>query len=53
MSPVDGKVLEYAPIEEGTLIQAKGLDYRLEDLVPTKDADLLEWSVYDYLFSAQ
>ena len=39
VSPVDGKVLEYAPIEEGTLIQAKGLDYRLEDLVPTKDAE--------------
>lgn len=32
-SPVDGKVAEYGDIKEGTLIQAKGIDYRVEQLI--------------------
>lgn len=32
-SPVDGKVAEYGDIKEGTLIQAKGIDYRVEQLL--------------------
>lgn len=33
VSPVDGVLSRFGPIENGTLIQAKGLDYRLEDLL--------------------
>ncbi|MGK0700713.1 archaetidylserine decarboxylase [Priestia flexa] len=32
-SPVDGKVAEYGDIKEGTLIQAKGIDYQVEQLL--------------------
>ena len=33
VSPVDGVLSRFGLIEKGTLIQAKGLDYRLEDLL--------------------
>ena len=35
-SPVDGKILEYGKIEKGTLLQAKGLSYTIDQLIPTQ-----------------
>lgn len=35
-SPVDGQVLEYGRIEKGTLLQAKGLSYTIDQLIPTQ-----------------
>lgn len=39
VSPVDGLVVQHGPIEESKLIQAKGIDYSLDDLIPTPRAD--------------
>ena len=36
ISPVDGFIGEFGKINNGTLIQAKGLDYRIEDLLEDK-----------------
>jgi phosphatidylserine decarboxylase len=33
VSPVDGRIATFGPIERGRLLQAKGLDYSLEELV--------------------
>jgi phosphatidylserine decarboxylase len=33
VSPVDGRIVSLGPLERGRLIQAKGLDYSLEELV--------------------
>lgn len=41
VSPVDGKLGAFGPIEEGTLYQAKGREYRLVDLVDSAAA--AEW----------
>ena len=38
VSPVDGQVLEYGRISNGKLIQAKGLFYSLESLIPLPSA---------------
>ena len=35
-SPVDGTIAQMGPIVNGTLIQAKGLDYQLEELIGDK-----------------
>ena len=32
VSPSDGRITEYGPIQAGTLLQAKGIRYRLQDL---------------------
>ena len=36
-SPVDGALIAKGPIEDGTLIQAKGLPYRLDELMPDEE----------------
>lgn len=36
-SPVDGTIAQMGQIINGTLIQAKGLDYQLEDLIGSKE----------------
>ena len=33
ISPVDGKVSQLGPVTSGTILQAKGLDYTVEDLL--------------------
>lgn len=38
VSPVDGKIAEYGTIEQGLLVQAKGILYSLSDLVGEKTA---------------
>ncbi len=38
VSPVDGKIAEFGKIEQGLLIQAKGVLFSLADLVGEKDA---------------
>ncbi|MCP4131631.1 MAG: phosphatidylserine decarboxylase [bacterium] len=38
VSPVDARIDQYGKIEDRTLIQAKGLDYSLSDLVPSDSA---------------
>ena len=40
ISPVDGFVGEFGSIKNGNLIQAKGLEYRLSDLLQDKDRTL-------------
>ncbi|MCP4753478.1 MAG: phosphatidylserine decarboxylase [Proteobacteria bacterium] len=42
VSPVDGTVAEFGAIEQGLLVQTKGVLYSLSDLVGTKDAELFE-----------
>jgi phosphatidylserine decarboxylase len=37
LSPTDGKIQAYGKIEKDTLLQAKGVHYRLEDLYPLDD----------------
>ncbi len=41
LSPVDGFIGEYGRINDGRLIQAKGLDYRLADLLLDSKRDKL------------
>ena len=36
-SPVDGTIAQMGPIVNGTLIQAKGLDYKLDELIGDKE----------------
>ncbi|MEO6323465.1 MAG: archaetidylserine decarboxylase [Thermoanaerobaculia bacterium] len=36
-SPVDGALIAKGPIDDGTLIQAKGLPYRLDELMPDEE----------------
>ncbi len=36
VSPVDARIDQYGHIESSTLIQAKGIDYSLEGLIPSK-----------------
>jgi len=43
ISPVDGFIGEYGTIKNGILIQAKGMDYRLQDLIQDKNRT----TVYD------
>lgn len=38
ISPVDGKIAEFGPIEQGLLVQTKGILYSLADLVGEKSA---------------
>lgn len=38
VSPVDARVDQYGPITGSTIIQAKGLTYTLEELIPSKTA---------------
>lgn len=38
ISPVDGRVQEYGEIKGNSILQAKGIDYSLEKLVPSRTA---------------
>jgi phosphatidylserine decarboxylase len=40
VSPVDGTLLEYGKIEKGTLLQAKGISYTIDQLIPTQLSSL-------------
>ena len=42
VSPVDGKIAELGTIEQGLLVQAKGILYSLSDLVGKKSAKIFE-----------
>ncbi len=39
VSPVDGRIDQYGKIEGTTIIQAKGVNYRLNDLLPSEKAN--------------
>lgn len=39
VSPVDARIDEYGTIQNSTILQAKGLTYSLDELVPSKKAD--------------
>ena len=39
VSPVDARVDQFGPIESGTLIQAKGISYKIDDLIPSEMAE--------------
>lgn len=40
VSPADGRLTRFGPIEHGRIIQAKGFDYGLGDLLGKPDADI-------------
>ncbi len=42
VSPVDGKIAEFGSIEQGLLVQAKGILYSLSDLVGEKSARIFK-----------
>jgi phosphatidylserine decarboxylase len=42
VSPVDGKIAEFGAIEQGLLVQAKGILYSLHDLVGEKSAAIFK-----------
>ncbi|PKL40027.1 MAG: phosphatidylserine decarboxylase [Spirochaetae bacterium HGW-Spirochaetae-1] len=39
LSPVDGRLDQFGPIDGERIIQAKGIDYSLRDLIPSESAD--------------
>ncbi len=50
VSPVDALIEQYGQIEGATIIQAKGIDYSLHDLVPSKQAELFECGSFMTLY---
>lgn len=50
VSPVDADVLDVGVVAAGTLIQAKGMPYRLMDLLPMAEADRCEGGAYAVLY---
>lgn len=50
ISPVDAEVVSVGVVESGTLIQAKGMPYRLADLLPIPEAEAFEGGSYVVLY---
>lgn len=51
VSPVDGRVHASGPVESGTILQAKGVPYRLEDLLGSaEDARLFDGGAFATLY---
>ena len=50
VSPVDGKIAEFGPIQKGLLVQTKGVYYTLKDLVGKKQAQKLEEGYFVTLY---
>jgi len=52
VSPVDGRIQRYGAIEGSTIIQAKGLTYTLDDLIPSQTAALFRGGAFMTLYLA-
>lgn len=52
VSPVDGRIQRYGAIEDTTLIQAKGITYTLDDLIPSPTAALFRGGSFMTLYLA-
>lgn len=50
VSPVDAEVVCLGVVDAGTLIQAKGMPYRLADLLPIPEAEAFEGGCYVVLY---
>ncbi len=50
VSPVDARIDQYGQIDDGTIIQAKGIDYSLYDLVPSDQAKVFECGSFMTLY---
>ncbi len=49
ISPVDGFISQYGTIEDDTLIQAKGISYRLEDLLDNDERRVMQFRDGNYM----
>ena len=53
LSPVDGRVYASGPIDDGTILQAKGVPYRVADLLGSEDdADTLRGGTFQTYYLA-
>ncbi len=50
VSPVDAKISSYGNIEKDSLLQAKGIQYQLGDLIPSEISDIFQHGSYITLY---